>query len=224
MRPLLVLLLAASACAHAAHPAIRTTGEGRVTARPDLASVTLGVESLAKALPDAVKDSDARMRAVLAALAQAGIPERDVHTTRYDVALEQRYEPNAPPQPVGYRVTHELRVLVRGGEPGRAGVVLDAALGAGATVVRSIAFEKEDPAPERARALEAAVAAARAKAEVIARASGRTLGEVRAVSEAGVGPIVPLRTMNVAKLQSATPVQPGELEIAAQVEVEFGLR
>jgi uncharacterized protein YggE len=43
------------------------------------------------------------------------------------------------------------------------------------------------------------------------------------VSEGGGGPVVPLRTMSLAK-ESGAPVQPGELEIAAQVEVEFGVR
>jgi uncharacterized protein YggE len=225
--------LLAAACAHA-RPAdargpsvLRVAGEGRVPARPDLATVALGVEALAKALPDALRDADVRSRAILAALAGAGVAEKDVRTTRYDVQLERRYDPQrgGPGELVGYRVVHELHVAVRGGDPARVGTALDAATRAGANVVHSISFEKEDVTAERARALELGIAAARAKAEAMARAAGRSLGEVVAVSEtAGRGPIVPLRkTMAYAAEQSA-PVQAGELEVAAEVEVEFALR
>jgi uncharacterized protein YggE len=223
--PLLLLLCA---CAHVrggGHDSIRVSGEGRAPATPDLATVSLGVDALAPNVGDAAKDADGRMRAVLEAVRAAGVAAKDVRTTRYDVQLEQRYQPNAPPVPAGYRVTHLLHVVVRGGDPARTGGVLDAALRAGANVVQSISFEKEDVAPERARALEAAVADARARAEALARAAGRTLGEVRSVSEAGTGPIVPLvRARGALAAQAAAPVQAGELEVTAQVEVEFGLR
>jgi uncharacterized protein YggE len=228
MRVTTPLLLLACACAHVrgSHPdSVRVSGEGRVAAAPDVAAVTLGVEAVAPRVPDAAADADRRARAVIEAVRAAGVAEKDLRTTRYDVALERRFEPNAPPVTVGYRVTHELRIAVRGGSPARAGEVVDAALRAGANAVHSISFEKEDPGPERARALEAAVAAARAKAEAIARAAGRTLGEVRGVSEAGGGgPVVPLARAETFVKQAGAPVQAGELEIVAQVEVEFTLR
>jgi uncharacterized protein YggE len=228
-------VLLAAACAHgpardgSADPVLRVAGEGRVAARPDLATVALGVEALAKALPDALRDADARSRAIVAALAGAGVAEKDVRTTRYDVQLERRYDPQrgGPGELIGYRVVHELRVAIRGGDPGRVGAALEAATRSGANVVHSISFEKEDVTAERARALELAIAAARAKAEAMARAAGRPLGDVRAVSEGGGrGPIVPLRktTMMASAAEAGAPVQAGELEVAADVEVEFGLR
>jgi hypothetical protein len=50
-----------------------------------------------------------------------------------------------------------------------AGQALEAAVAAGANVVHSISFEKEDATAERARALEAAMADARTKGEALAR-------------------------------------------------------
>ena len=207
---------------------VRVAGEGRVLAKPDVATLALGVEALAPQLADALRDADARMRSVLTALDGAKVPRDDVRTIRYDVAMERRYDPKLGRlgEITGYRVAHEVRVAVRGGDPARAGVALQAALGAGANVVHSIAFEKEDASAERARALEAAVASARKKAEAIAHAAGRALGEPIAISEGGRGPVVPVT--NVARSMAAeaapAPVQGGELEFTAQVEVEYPLQ
>jgi uncharacterized protein len=228
----LLAALAAGGCAHSLHGKgaqafVRVGGEGRVAARPDLATMSLGVEALAKALPDAVRDADARMRGVVTAVTGAGVPEKDVRTTRYDVVLERKADPygRGPGEPVGYRVVHELRVAIRGGDPARAGAVLDTAIRAGANAVHSIAFEKEDVTADRARALELALAAARVKAEAMARGAGRTLGDVVAVSEGGGrGPVVPMRKTMAFAVEGGAPVQAGDLEVVAEVEVEYTLR
>jgi uncharacterized protein YggE len=227
-------VLLATACAghRAAHapaaPTLRVSGEGRTTAAPDVTAFALGVETMAKEVGAAVAEADRRMRAVSAALEGGGIPARDLRTTRYDVVPERRYDPQRGGQGelVGYRVVHELRVVVRGGDPARAGAALDAAVRAGANLAHSISFEKEDLAPERAKALAAAVGAARTKAEALAAAANRQLGEVVSVAEAsGRAPPVPYRKAMVAAEQaSGAPLEAGELEVVAEVEVEFALR
>jgi uncharacterized protein YggE len=213
---------------HAAAPrSLRVTSEGRVTAEPDIAVLSVGVEALAKAMPDATRDADARMRRVVDALKGSGVAPRDVRTTRYDVGMERRYDPKTgtPGEIAGYRVVHELRVVVRDRDPARAGAALDAALRAGANLVHSVTFEKDDATAERARALALAIEAARAKAEVMARAAGVTLGPIREVSEAGgSGPPV-VRTMKMAMVaESAAPLQGGDLEFVAAVDVAFDLQ
>ena len=230
MRTVAAAVLAAltAACA-APRPAtvVRVTGEGRAVAKPDVAALALGVEAVAPQLADAVRDADSRMRSVLAALDGAGIPRDDVRTLRYDVGMERRYDPKTgrTGEITGYRVVHELRVAVRGGEPARAGAALQAALGAGANVVHSIAFETEDASTDRARALEAAVAAARSKGEALARAAGRRLGEPTEIAEGGRGPAPVMRMPKAMAAEGGpAPIEPGELEFTAQVEVEYPLR
>jgi uncharacterized protein YggE len=228
------LVLLATGCAGAQRagrpavtPSLRVSGEGRTTAAPDVTVFALGVETTGKDVAGAVAEADRRMRAVSAALTGAGIASRDLRTTRYDVVPERRFDPQrgGPGELVGYRVVHELRVVVRGGDPARAGVALDAAMQGGANLVHSISFEKEDLSPERARALAAAVTAARGKAEALAAAAGRALGEVVAVSEAsGRAPVVPFRKAMVATEAAGAPLEAGELEVVAEVEVEFALR
>lgn len=232
--PLAVLLFLGGGCAgpHGARrpsaATLRVSGEGRVAAAPDVTVFALGVETFAKEVAPAVAEADRRLRAVSASLAAAGIAPRDLRTTRYDVQPERRFDPQrgGPGELVGYRVVHELRVVVRSGDPARAGAALDAAMRGGANLVHSIAFEKDDLSAERGRALAAAVAAARAKAEAIAGAAGRTVGEVLAASEGGgARPIVPLRGAKMVAAEAAgAPLESGGLEVVAEVEVEFALR
>jgi uncharacterized protein YggE len=208
---------------------LQVSGEGRAAAAPDRVSFVVGVESFAREVAPAVAEADRRLRAVRAALGEGGVEARDLRTTRYDVLPERRYDPQAGGhgELVGYRVVHELQAVVRGGDAARAGVALDAATRGGANLLHSIRFEKEDLSAERARALEAAVGAARGKAQAIAAAAGRTLGDVTAVTEGGGrGPIVPLRgaKMVAAEAAAGAPLEAGELEVVAQVEVEFALR
>jgi hypothetical protein len=196
-------------------------------AEPDIAVLSIGVEALAKALPDATRDADARMRRVVDALKEAGVDPRDVRTTRYDVGMERRFDPKlgTPGEIVGYRVVHELRVVVRDRDPARAGAALEAALGAGSNLVHSVSFEKDDSTAERSRALALAIEAARAKAEVMARAAGVTLGELREVSEAGgSGPPMPYDMKMVRMSAEAAPLQGGDLEFTAAVNAVFDIR
>jgi hypothetical protein len=198
-------------------------GEGRATAAPDVAVAFLGVEVEAPDLSAASADANARMRRVLDALSSAGVAKKDVQTSRYDVAVDRRVDPRggAAPPPV-YRVATEARVTVR--DLGRVGHVLDAAVKAGANSTRGLSFQKEDPSAERGRALAAAVADARAKAEVLARAAGRELGEVLQISEGGAARPGPLPGVRMMAAVSEAPVEAGELQISAHVEIAWALR
>jgi hypothetical protein len=228
---LLAVLLAAGAAAPAlaaeAPPpprALRVTGEGRVTVRPDVALLLAGVESTGQDLGKVTRDAAAQMRKVVAALGEAGIPDKDVQTTRHDVQVEREWK-NGRQGPIGgYTVSDEVRVTVR--DLSKLGPVLDRVTAAGANALHSLAFQKEDPNPDRARALVAAYAAARVKADALAKAAGVALGEVLSLSEAGQAAPIPMRGMVMARAEDAggTPVQAGEMEIAASVEVVFGLR
>jgi uncharacterized protein len=207
---------------HARSRTLRVTGEGRAHAVPDVAIVTIGVVAFDPSLAKATRDADARARRVQAVVKEAGVAAPDVQTSRYDVEIERRADrPDAEPRVVGYRVVNELRVKVR--DLPALGALLDRVVAAGANEVQGLAFAKDDTTAEQARALAAAIRAARAKAEEMARAGGVRLGELLELSE-GVrgspGPFVPMRTM--AK-SSGVAVQPGEVEVEAQVEAVYAI-
>jgi uncharacterized protein YggE len=204
---------------------IRVTGDGRVTVRPDVAVLFTGVEATGKDLARVTKDASAQMRRVLTALAQAGIPEKDVQTSRHDVRVDRPWEKGRPGPIVGYTVTDEVRVTIR--DLNKLGPVIERVLAAGSNTLRSLSFEKEDPTPERARALAQAFGAARAKAEALAKAAGVTLGEVVSVTEAAQDRPLPMYRMAMqmdAAESAGAPVSAGEVEITGMVEATFGIR
>jgi uncharacterized protein len=213
-----------AAAAGAASPTVRVTGEGRVRVAPDVALATVAVTAVDPSLAKATRDTTEASRKVLDALAQAGVAKNDLQTSRYDVQIERRAPKSSePPRITGYRVTNAVRVKVR--DLSRLGAILDRVVAAGANELEGLSFVKDDPSAERGKALAAAVHDARARAEEIARAAGMRLGPVLEVVEGGRPPgPVPMPGRMMAMADASVPVESGEVEIAARVEVLYALQ
>jgi uncharacterized protein YggE len=156
------------------------------------------------------------MTAVVAALKRAGVAAKDIRTTDFSVNFERPAE--QPPQPGQYRVRNVVEVTIR--DRDRVGDVLDGALSAGASDVFGISFSIDDPRPLRAKAREAAVADARARAQELARASGVELGALLSLSEEGSSPPRPV-AMRAMSLAAGPPIESGELTVSAQVQAVY---
>jgi uncharacterized protein YggE len=163
---------------------IAVSGEGKISVAPDSASFTVGVEHTARTVGAAAAEVTARMKAVLDAVARAGVPAKDVRTVRYDVAIDRPWKDGKQQPIAGYRVSTAADVKVR--ELGKLGAILDAVASAGSNQLNALRMEKLDPKPQQLEALALAYAAAREKATAIAIAAGAELGEFVAVSEQGV--------------------------------------
>ncbi len=202
---------------------LHVTGEGRVTVTPDVAVLLTGLEATGPDLGRVTKDAAAAMRRILAALAEAGVPEKDVQTTQHDVRVERPWRSGKPGPITGYTVSDQVRVTVR--DLARLAPAIDKVTAAGANSLQALTFEKGDPGPERARALAVAYGVARAKAEALARAAGVTLGDVLQLGETTQVPVPrPMMAMALREEAAATPVAAGEVEIAATVDVTYALR
>ncbi len=126
------------------------------------------------------------------------------------------------PRVTGYVVTNSVRAEVRRLDD--VGGVIDAALSKGANEVASLQFYSSKADSTRRTALAAAVADARAQAEVLARAAGGSLGSLLELSSAQepIRPIPqPLMRMTAAMAQVRTPIEPGEQTITATVTVRW---
>jgi hypothetical protein len=204
---------------------IAVSGEGRVSVAPDSASFTVGVEHTAKTVGAATAEVNARMKAVLDAVAQAGVPAKDVRTVRYDVTIDRPWKDGKQQPIAGYRVSTAADVKVR--DLARLGKVLDAVTAAGSNQLQSLRMEKLDPRPQQQEALALAYAAAREKARAIAVAAGVELGEFLSVSEGGSSPrpmVMPMMARSMAADSAPAPVAEGELEYGARVEAVFGVK
>jgi uncharacterized protein len=203
---------------------VRASGEGRISAAPDIARVTIGVEAQDPSLARASADATARMKKVMAAIEKGGVAAKDVRTIRYGVDVQRSFGKSSAGVVIGYRVVNQVLVTVR--DLPRLGGLLDQVVAAGANDVGALSLEKDDTSPERARALERAMSDARARGSVLAKAAGGSLGEALHVEEGGRAPIVPVALMGVrtAAASSDVPVSTGELDFVATVDVTFALR
>jgi uncharacterized protein len=195
-------------------------GEGSVTVPPDYAEITSGVTTRAKTAQEATAANAKAMTAIDAALQKAGVAQNDVQTARFSVSpVYGSPQPNGPPKLVGYSAANEIRVKVR--QIATVGAVLDALIAAGATDAGSVQFLHSDLSKTLDQARQAAVADARRKAEIYARASGLTLGNVAWITEGqAYTPPTPFAARTFAAA-AATPIEPGEDTLRVQITVGF---
>lgn len=217
-------LLAAPARAEDFPSAISVSGEASVSAAPDLAHIDAGVASDAKTAKEASDANNAAMGKVLLALKGAGIAEKDYQTSR--LSLQPQYGQNkstgASPV-VGFRASNRVTVKIR--DVTKVAGIIDTLVGAGANDIGNISFEVTQASKLLDDAREQAVADARRKAEIYARAASVTLGAPLSVTEGG-GP-VPLFKGRMAAPMAAAPqaaVAPGEETLTVTVNVSWAIK
>ena len=202
---------------------ITVRGVGRVLRAPDLARITVGVETSAGMADAAQTDASGRMHAVIAALQEAGIDVADIATAR--ISLEPAYDYSGPTQRMtGYTASQALAVRVRVLD--RLGAIIDRAIAAGATVVHEVSLEVAEPEAALAEARDLAVADARVKADALARAAGVSLGRAMSILDGPrVGEPRPMFRMAAMDMAAAspTPVAAGTTELAVEVEIRFAI-
>jgi uncharacterized protein YggE len=225
------------------------TAEGRSRRTPDLAMFSAGVTTQGTTASEALSENNRRMAAVVAALRRAGIAERDIQTA--SIGLNPRYtnperdammrarelrEPYVPPAApagptiVGYDARNSVQVRVR--RLADMGRILDTLASAGANEINGPSFTVDEPRAALDEERTAAVAVARQRAELYARAAGMRVVRILAMTESGgsyLGQEIMvtggLRTFNVAEPPPppVVPVAPGELMLSINVSVQFEL-
>ena len=198
------------------------TGESVVQAQPDTVVVTLAVVTQSASASEAQAENASRTDAVLRAVrAAAGVKE--VGTSGYSLQPQYAYKEGAPPFITSYIVRNAVNVTV--GDVRQTGAVIDAGSRAGANSVDGLSFRLRNDEQARQRALSEATREALAKARAVATTLGGTVVRLVEVQEAGAfrPPVTPYdrEVGNVAMTrQSApTPIEPGSLEIRAQVQI-----
>ena len=204
---------------------ITVVGEGTVKIKPDIAQANIGVEVIrptVKAASSGAKDS---MDAVLQALKEQGVDEKDIQTSGFSVWTERPYGPEGPADEILYHVSNQVAVTIR--ELETVGTVLDAAIEAGANNIYGVTFSLADPSQVESAARERAVADAQAKAQELAALNDVKLGDVVSVSEViGGGGGYYAGGVREAALAAGMgggggPIAPGELELTLQLQIVY---
>ncbi len=213
-------LTAALADEHGGRIAI--TGTASINAKPDIATVFAGVESVGPTAREALTANSRQMTAVYDAIAALGIEERDVGTSNFNISQNWRHGQNGS-QPDGYRVSNQVTLRLR--DVSRVGAALDALTSAGVNQAGNIQFEVEDADTLLDAARREAVQKARERAELYAGAAGVELGKVMSINEGGpMRAPQPVFAVAEARMASAPPpIAPGEQELQVSVTVTWEL-
>jgi uncharacterized protein YggE len=161
------------------------------------------------------------MGKVLLALKGAGIDEKDYQTSR--LSLQPQYAPNrsGPSPVVGYRASNRVTVRLR--DVTKVAGIIDVLVGAGANELGGINFMVSQASKLLDDIREKAIADARRKAEIYAKAAGVTLGEALNISEEGSAPPV-FRGKMMAPMAAGAAVAQGEETLSVSVSVSWAIK
>ena len=170
---------------------ISVTGDGEVTAVPDIATVTFTVRESAKTVPEAQKLAETKISKGLKNLESIGVEKKDVKTLSYTV--NPKYETqqagvctmySCPPSKtvvVGYEVAQSVSVKVR--KVDQAGDVIGLLGKENITEISGPDFTVDDMDRVKADARAEAIKKAQDKAEAEAKALGVSLGSIISFNE-----------------------------------------
>jgi uncharacterized protein len=192
---------------------VTATGVGSVSAVPNEAQMSFGVETRGATARQAVSANADAARRVINALRQAGGRElRTQYVSVYPVTGEDgRIQ--------AYAASNSVSVVTDVDDAPR---LIDAAVEAGANTVSGPAMSSSNAEELYRQALAKAVDEARARAEVLARAAGRSLGAIHTIVESGGSVPIPFAARDTA--EASVPIVPGTQDTTATVSVTFTLR
>jgi len=205
---------------------ITVVGVGKASGTPDVANVSVGIETRDQSVQKAVADNNARMSELLDVLKGLGIPDKDIRTSNYSVYAESQpifgAEGKGEEGPLIYHVSNQVTLTLR--DISKLGDVLDKAVATGANNIYGVGFTVDDTSKLEAEARADAIADAKSRAESLAKLVGVSLGDVLNVSEvvSGTGPVY--ERMAVPAGGAPAPIQPGELEVTMNVQVTYAIK
>ncbi|HXG85992.1 MAG TPA: SIMPL domain-containing protein [Pyrinomonadaceae bacterium] len=198
---------------------VTVSGDARVTAQPDTATVSVSVVTQNKNATEAQRQNAALTTAVLNALKRAVGNAAEIKTSGYSLVPQRVYRENQPPTITGYETRNSITVTLR--ELNRVGTVTDAATQAGANNIDGIAFSLRDDPQARNQSLSEATREALGKANALAQTlGGRVVGIVAVEEESGnPRPVIYAQRGALAATTADTPIEVGTLEINSRVRL-----
>ena len=205
---------------------ITVSGSGEVVARPDVARISLSVQTGPQATAaSALEILATRFGSIVKAVENTGVEENDIKTT--DLSVHPRYDYSDGRQELrGFEASETVEVTIR--DLDSIVRVLAVATGEGVNQAGGLQLSVDDPDELQLEAQEQAIADARQKAEQLADALGVRLGRVKSFSSSGGDYRAQPYALETAALGEADLVAPpvpiGEQNITSNVSVTFEIR
>lgn len=234
----LVALIVAATFAAAPAPAqpapreptrvVATAGEGRIEVQPDMATITLGTRSEARAARDASEANAKVVSEIIKQMRELGLESRDIQTRNFSVSPVFAYTSGReqPPRVTGYQVSNLVTIRLR--DLTKVGDALERAIAAGANQVHGLQFGVSNQGQKLDEARARAVADAKRKAELYLQGAGAPakLGRVLTITESGAQVIrprgLPMAAESMGRSAApAPPVEAGEETLTVNVNVTW---
>lgn len=222
------------------------SGEGKVTAIPDVAEFSFGVITQGgRDIADAQKQNTDKMNALVGFIKSQGVASEDIKTQQF--SIEPRYQyydcsqrmilssgtgptPCPPPDIVGYTVTQSALVKVR--DFNKIGGIMGELSQKGANSVSQLSFTIDDKTRIENDAREEAIEQAKEKARMIAKTGGFRIGKLLSIDESGYQPIPYYRdavggyakTMSPEMAPVAPTIEPGSQDVTISVMLRYEIR
>ncbi|HEU5087127.1 MAG TPA: SIMPL domain-containing protein [Roseiflexaceae bacterium] len=203
---------------------ITVVGHGEVKVQPDTAIIQIGVETEAKTAREALNQNNADTAAVQKKLTDLKVDTKDMQTSGFGIYPVYGTDGR---QVTGYRVNNTVTVKIR--KLDQAPTLLDQVVQAGANSIYGISFTVDNPRTLQDQARTAAMQDAKARADLLAKAGGASVGQVLVITE-NVGTPMPIaQPMAIGRAAgdqagSAVPLQTGEQTVSIDVQVTYELK
>lgn len=161
---------------------ITVSGTGETQISADTAIVSLGVNARDKDVLAAQQKANAIIASIREAMTSLGIPEDCVNTDYMNIYAIYDYQDDQE-EVMAYNAGSTLAIKVTSMDA--VGEVIDSAFAAGANTLNGISFSASDTDAAKAESLKKAVADAKAKAEILAEASGLKINRIDLITEGG---------------------------------------
>jgi hypothetical protein len=205
------------------------TGEGKTYVKPDVAITNLGVTSEGAESSDVVNKNNEKMNAIIKAVKDLGIDDKDIQTSMYNLSPKYNYTRENGSYLDGYTLNQQITVKIRDFD--KISSVLDVATQNGANQVGNLQITVDDQETYKAEARQKAIESAKEKAKEMAKESGIKLGKIVDISESYDGYVpYPMNDMvfesSVAKggASVAPQIETGQEEITVTVYLTYKIK
>jgi uncharacterized protein YggE len=200
---------------------LQANGVGTVSATPDEVQLYLAVETQAATATQATQDNAGTMTQVMQALVNAGVSRDSISTVSYTLTPTYNSSNNdqtTPTKIIGYIARNSIQVTLTNSS--HVGMVLDTAVAAGANEVGGITFTftSQTYANLQKQALQLAIQDASGQAQSMATVLGvHIVAPISVTTGYSYQPSIE----RMATSNAQTPIQPGTLQIAANVQITY---
>lgn len=206
---------------------ISIQGTGIITTAPDIAYISLGVNSNAATARIALDKNTKAMNNIITAIKKADVKNADIQTSNF--SINPRYnrakKNNQMPEVIGYEVFNNLSITIR--DLDELGAILGRVVTLGSNRINNIRFAVSNPQPLEDKARALAAKDAKRHAEIYANTLGFNLGKIITISEGNARkfPVAESMQMRGAMMMdspmSEAPIEAGEQAISSNVTVTW---